>query len=61
MNDTKQNPIVILSQKDNGTKFAESIMRGANTFIIDPDRLIESINETKDIIDRLIEMLPDER
>jgi len=36
-------------------------MRGANTFIIDPDKLIESINENKDIIDHLAKMPPNER
>ena len=43
MGKIKHIPLVILSQDDSGTKFAESIMRGANTFIIDPDKLIESI------------------
>lgn len=61
MSDTKQIPLVLLSQNDSGTKFAESIMRGANTFIIDPDRLIESIKESKDIIDRLAKMPHNER
>ena len=50
-----------MSQHDSGTKFAETIMRGANTFIIDPDKLIESINENKDIIDHLAKMPPNER
>ena len=61
MSNTSQIPLVILSQNDSGTKFAESIMRGANTFIIDPDKLIESIKENKDIIDRLAKMPPNER
>ena len=61
MSETKQVPLVILSQNDSGTKFAESIMRGANTFIIDPDKLIESIRENKDIIDRLAKMPSNER
>jgi len=61
MSDTKQIPLVLLSQNDSGTKFAETIMRGANTFIIDPDKLIESINENKDILDRLAKMPPNER
>ena len=56
MNGTKQVPLVILSQNDSGTKFAETIMRGANTFIIDPDKLIESINENRDILDRLAKL-----
>ena len=58
---TKQIPLMLLAQNDSGTKFAESIMRGANTFIIDPDKLIESINENKDIIDALAKMPPNER
>lgn len=61
MSSTSQIPLVILSQNDSGTKFAESILRGANTFIIDPDKLIESIKENKDIIDRLAKMPPNER
>lgn len=56
MGDTKQIPLVLLSQNDSGTKFAESIMRGANTFIIDPDKLIEGIKENKDILDTLAKM-----
>ena len=61
MGDTTQIPLVILAQNDSGTKFAETIMRGANTFIIDPDKLIESIKGNKDIIDRLAKMPPNER
>jgi len=61
MSETDQIPLVILSQNDSGTKFAESIIRGADTFIIDPDKLIESIKENKDIIDRLAKMPPDSR
>lgn len=61
MGNTKQIPLMLLSQNDSGTKFAESIMRGANTFIIDPDNLIESISENKDIIDRLSKMPPNVR
>ena len=56
MSGINQIPLVILSQNDSGTKFAESIIRGADTFIIDPDKLIESIKENKDIIDRLAKM-----
>jgi len=36
-------------------------MCGANTFIIDPDKLIESIAENKDIIDRLVKLPTNER
>ena len=61
MSGTNQLPLVILSQNDSGTKFAESILRGANTFIIDPDKLIESIKENKEIIDRLAKMPPNQR
>lgn len=61
MSGTNQIPLVILSQNDSGTKFAESIIRGADTFIIDLDKLIESIKENKDIIDRLAKMPPDNR
>lgn len=61
MGETTQTPLVILAQNDSGTKFAESIIRGADTFIIDPDKLIESIKENKDIIDRLAKMPPNQR
>jgi len=61
MGGASQIPLVILSQNDSGTKFAESIIRGADTFIIDPDKLIESIKENKDIIDRLAKMPSDNR
>lgn len=61
MSNSSQIPLVILSQKDSGVKFAENILRGANTFIIDPDNLIESIKGSKDIIDRLAKMPANER
>lgn len=51
--ETEQIPFVVLSQDDSGTKIAESLIRGADTFIIDPDRLIESLTKNKDIIERL--------
>lgn len=51
--ETDQIPFVVLSQEDSGTRIAESIIRGADTFIIDPDKLIESLTKNKDIIERL--------
>lgn len=51
--ETEQIPFVVLSQEDSGTRIAESIIRGADTFIIDPDKLIESLTKNKDIIERL--------
>lgn len=53
MRESKQIPLLVLSQEDSGTKMAESIIRGADTFIIDTDKLIESIKNNKDVIDRL--------
>ena len=53
MREARQIPLLVLSQEDSGTKMAESIIRGADTFIIDPDKLIDSITKNKDIIDRL--------
>ena len=47
--ETEQIPFVVLSQDDSGTRIAESIIRGADTFIIDPDKLIESLTKNKDI------------
>lgn len=61
MGGTNQIPLVILAQDDSGTKFAESIIWGADTFIIDPDKLIESIKENKGIIDRLAKIPPNQR
>lgn len=37
---------------------SESIIRGSDTFIIDSDKLIESIKKNKDIIDRLSKLSP---
>jgi len=54
----RQIPLLVLSQEDSGTKMAESIIRGADTFIIDPDKLIESIKKNKDILERLSELSP---
>ena len=56
MREARQIPLLVLSQEDSGTKMAESIMRGADTFIIDPDKLIESIKNNKDILDRLSQL-----
>lgn len=56
LSEANQIPLVMLSQNDSGIKFAETIIRGTNTFIVDPDNLIESIKENKDIIDRLAKM-----
>jgi len=53
MREARQIPLLVLSQEDSGTKMAESIMQGADTFIIDTDKLIESIKKNKDIIERL--------
>lgn len=61
MSGINQTSLVILSRNDSGTKFAESIIRGADTFIIDPDKLIESIKENKDIMDRHAKMPPGNR
>lgn len=61
MGKSEQIPLVILAQSDSGIKFAESIIRGADTFIIDPDELIESIRENRAIIDRLAKMPPNQR
>ena len=51
--ETEQIPFVVLSQEDSGIRIAESIIRGADTFIVDPDKLIESLTKNKDIIERL--------
>ena len=56
LREERQIPLLVLSQEDNGTKMAESIIRGADTFIIDPAKLIDSIKQNKDIIDRLAKL-----
>jgi len=56
MREARQIPLLVLSQEDSGTKMAESIIRGADTFIIDPDKLIESIKKNKDILERLSQL-----
>lgn len=56
MREVRKIPLLVLSQEDNGTKMAESIIRGADTFIIDPDKLIESIRKSKETLDRLSEL-----
>ena len=56
MREARQIPLLILSQEDSGTKMAENIIRGADTFIIDPDKLIESITKNKEILERLSQL-----
>jgi len=58
MREARQIPLLVLSQEDSGTKMAESIIRGADTFIIDSDKLIESIKKNKDILERLSGLSP---
>jgi DNA-binding response OmpR family regulator len=53
MRGDKQIPLLVLSQEESGTRMAESIIRGSDTFIIDPDRLIESIKNNREITERL--------
>ena len=43
MREKRNVPLLVLSQEDSGTKMAESIISGSDTFIIDTDNLIESI------------------
>ena len=58
MREARQIPLLVLSQEDSGTKMAESIIRGADTFIIDSDKLIDSIKKNKDILERLSGLSP---
>lgn len=51
--ETEQIFFVVLSQDDSGTRIAKSLIRGADTFIIDPDKLIESLIKNRGIIERL--------
>jgi DNA-binding response OmpR family regulator len=58
MREAKQIPLLVLSQEESGTKMAESIIKGADTFIIDVDNLIDSIKNNEEIIDRLTQLSP---
>ncbi len=58
MDDNNQIPLVILSRKESGIRFAGSIISGANKFLIDPNRLIESIRENKGISDKITKLPP---
>jgi DNA-binding response OmpR family regulator len=53
MRGAKQIPLLVLSQEESGIRMAESIIRGSDTFIIDPDMLIKSIKGNEEIIERL--------
>ena len=50
MRESRKVPLLVLPQEDSGTKMAESIIRGADTFIIDVDNLIDSIKNSEEII-----------
>lgn len=56
MREARKIPLLVLSQEDSGTKMAESIIRGADTFVIDPDKLIESIRKSKETLDKLSQL-----
>ena len=58
MRESRKVPLLVLSQEDSGTKMAESIIRGADTFIIDVDHLVESIKKSEEIIDRISQLSP---
>ncbi len=58
MGDTNRIPLLVLSPKESGIKFARSIISGANQFLIDPNRLIESIRENKGAIDKITKLPP---
>ena len=61
MREKRNVPLLVLSQEDSGTKMAESIINGSDMFIIDTDNLIESIKNSKDIIERLSKLSPHNR
>ncbi len=56
MREHRKVPLLVLAQEDSGTGMAESIIRGADTFIIDVDKLIDSIKNSGEIVDRLTQL-----
>ena len=58
MRESRKVPLLVLPQENSGTYMAESIIRGADTFIIDADKLIDSIKNNKEIIDRITQFSP---
>ncbi len=58
MRESRKVPLLVLPQENSGTYMAESIIRGADTFIIDADKLIDSIKHNKEIIDRITKFSP---
>jgi DNA-binding response OmpR family regulator len=58
LRESRKVPLLVLPQEDSGTKMAESIIRGADTFIIDVDNLVESIKKNEEIIERLTRLSP---
>ena len=56
MRESRKVPLLVLPQEDSGTKMAESIIRGADTFIIDVDNLIDSIKNSEEIIERITQL-----
>ena len=58
MRESRKIPLLVLPQEDSGTKMAESIIRGADTFIIDVDNLIDSIKNCEEIIERVSQLSP---
>ena len=58
MRESRQVPLMVLPQEDSGTKMAESIIRGADTFIIDVDNLVESIKNSEKLIENISRLSP---
>ncbi len=56
MRESRKVPLLVLPQEDSGTKMAESILRDADTFIIDVDNLIDSIKNSEEIIERISQL-----
>ncbi len=58
LRETRKIPLLILPQENSGAKMAESVLGEADTFIIDTDKLIESIKNNQEIVDHIARLSP---
>ncbi len=58
LRESRKIPLLILPQENSGAKMAESILGEADTFIIDTDKLIESIKNNQEIVDHIARLSP---
>ncbi len=58
LRESRKIPLLILPQENSGAKMAESVLGEADTFIIDTDKLIESIKNNQEIVDHISQLSP---